>query len=96
MDVAGKRVANYEEANATPGAFWWTGEPPKHLSFVCPCGCGNIGGVAVGVDPLDRNGNHPVWEWNGDLDKPTVMPSIEFLTGCRWHGFLNAGVFKSV
>jgi hypothetical protein len=22
------------------------------------------------------SGAHPVWEWNGDLEKPTVTPSI--------------------
>jgi hypothetical protein len=95
-DVQGKRVEGYDEAKGTPGAFWWSGDPPKRLTFFCPCGCGSAGGVAVGVDLLDRDGNHPVWQWDGDLDRPTIMPSIQFLSGCKWHGFLTDGVFKSV
>lgn len=89
----GKRVEGYSQASE-PGDFWWTGNPPMRLTFKCPCGCGANLGVAVAADPADRGGNHPIWQWNGDLEKPTVTPSIQYLDGCRWHGFLTDGVFK--
>lgn len=54
------------------------------LWFVCPCGCHTI--QAVSVFAGDRG-----WQWNGDLDKPTLTPSIQLIDGCDWHGFLKDG-----
>lgn len=93
-DVSAKHVKGFDEAK-NPGEFWWSGDPVGRLTFVCPCGCGSIGSVAVAPNPLDRGGNHPVWQWNGDLDKPTITPSIQFLSGCKWHGYLTEGVFRT-
>lgn len=40
----------------------------EHVAFNCPgCECGHM---------IRISGAHPVWEWNGDLDNPTVSPSI--------------------
>jgi hypothetical protein len=40
----------------------------EHVAFNCPgCGCGHM---------IRISGAHPVWEWNGDLNNPTVSPSI--------------------
>lgn len=89
-EVQGRLVGTFEEAKA-PGEFWFSGEPPTRLTFVCPCGCGAIGGIMVGGDPT----KHPVWQWNGNLEKPTTTPSIKFVGGCEWHGYLTDGVFKS-
>lgn len=35
----------------------------------------------------------PSWKWNGDIDRPTLLPSIH-ATG-HWHGYLTDGYFKS-
>ncbi len=100
-DVIGKRVEGFSGTKEkytdapVPGAFWWLGDPPRRLHFVCPCGCGDIGGIAVAKDLADRDGNHPIWTWNGDEDKPTTTPSILFTAGCKWHGYLTDGVFRS-
>jgi hypothetical protein len=91
MNVPGKKVETFEEMNS-PGCFRWSN---ACLMFVCPCGCESIAGVAVGKDMDDRGGNHPVWQWNGDREKPTITPSIQLVGGCCWHGFLTDGVFKS-
>ena len=38
--------------------------------------------------------DHPGWHWDGNLDKPTLTPSI-FAKGLQgediWHGFMTAG-----
>lgn len=57
------------------------------MTFVCPCGCGDI--CAISIKPVVETG----WDWNGDLEKPTVTPSIKINSG-HWHGYLTAGVFK--
>ena len=35
-----------------------------------------------------------IWEWDGDLDKPTLTPSI-WDVGV-WHGYMRAGFFQSI
>ena len=57
------------------------------LHFWCPCGCGALLGVSF-VPPRG-------WTWNGDLQRPTVQPSILHSSpgGCGWHGYLTAGEF---
>lgn len=40
----------------------------------------------------------PSWEWDGNIEKPTLSPSIKSLGGDNgktemWHGHLVAGVF---
>lgn len=39
------------------------------LSFWCP-GCGMAHVISIGSGPSPR------WTWNGDVDKPTIWPSI--------------------
>jgi Family of unknown function (DUF6527) len=67
------------------------------LMFACP-GCAEIGGSGLHMLPVsgDANGK-PMWEWNGNLDAPTLSPSI--LTSKdeptrRCHSFLKAGVME--
>lgn len=92
-EINARRVRGFEEMNA-PGDFYWAcnGEGvPQRLMFRCPCGCDSVNGVAVSGDP-DK---HYVWRWDGNEEKPTVTPSIKMLSGCMWHGFLTAGVFRT-
>lgn len=69
------------------------------LMFVCP-GCqGDEGkGSGIHVLPVQYADGRPSWTWNGDLEKPTLEPSIM----TRWgldgknvcHSFLRNGVFE--
>lgn len=47
------------------------------------------------VNLRDRGHDIPKksWTWNGDVEKPTLEPSID----CEkcWHGFITAGVFMT-
>lgn len=94
-ETPARRVQSFNQMTA-PGDFLWSGrenddQPPTRMIFLCPCGCGAFPGVHVGGEP----GKQPVWNWNGDLDKPTISPSIQVIGGCNWHGFLTDGVFRS-
>lgn len=77
---------------ALPGNFrlrFKDGEAqPCGMTFGCPCGCGAIAGVTL--KPADPTG----WGFDGNLESPTVTPSIDINRG-HWHGFLTNGVFKS-
>lgn len=44
------------------------------ISFMCP-GCGSRHVVHVGDGPGPR------WSWNGDMDKPTLSPSVLVRSG---------------
>jgi hypothetical protein len=72
------------------------GEPesigPAGIHFVCPCGCGDVCGIAF-RNYKDQKG--PIWTWDGSRDEPTCTPSILRIGGCAWHGYLTDGVFRS-
>lgn len=76
-----------------PGACQWSEDQSGEtagLHFVCPCGCGKTHAVTVNKGKKVEH----AWEWNGDLEKPTLTPSIQCLSACRWHGYLTNGVFR--
>jgi len=60
------------------------------IAFICPCGCGREGYL-----PMKGNGHPQEWSWDGNRDSPTVTPSVQFVGGCRWHGWLRAGEWVS-
>lgn len=66
--------------------FWIKGDSEQisGLHFWCPCGCGSLLGVEFAPNK---------WTWDGNMDRPTVQPSILRHGGCGWHGFLTNGVF---
>jgi hypothetical protein len=43
-----------------------------------------------------------VWGWNGDMEHPTLTPSLNCVaekdgkptSGCGWHGFITNGEFQ--
>lgn len=75
------------------------GERYQALAFICPGCIGRGGGTGLHMLPVNTTTQSPSWEWNGDLEAPTLSPSI--LT--KWespketficHGYLRAGVFE--
>lgn len=77
-----------------PGTAAWmrnTDGQISVLSFVCPCGCRDVITVPV------KNGKErpDAWVWNGSLDLPTLSPSILRKSGCKWHGWLTVGEFRT-
>lgn len=50
-----------------------------------------------GAKRLPIEGSRPSWEWNGNLEKPTLTPSIlqiETQTAPRCHSYLTEGVWN--
>jgi hypothetical protein len=60
------------------------------LAYTCPCGCGSVGCIPVTIGEKVEK----AWLWDGNLESPTLTPSIQKCEGCRWHGFLKAGVWE--
>lgn len=91
--VAAVLVDDIDEHRGTPGAYdirTIEGEDrPAGMGFICPCGCGRDGWLPF------RPSSHPQsWDWDGNERAPTLKPSVKFNGGCRWHGWLTAGVWK--
>lgn len=66
------------------------------LGFIEPGGefCSVLIGPAGATGDLSRGIPH-VWQWNGDADCPTLIPSIvDRVSG--WHGFITAGQLRTV
>lgn len=82
-----------------PGAYRFVTSPEDRelitgIVFVCPRH-GNETCQLQFTGPAAEPGV-PSWRWNGLTRKPTLKPSILCTGGCRWHGFLTDGVFKTV
>lgn len=65
------------------------------LMFICP-GCGND----LHMLPVNTDVKTPVWQWDGDLEAPTITPSILTQWGNETsgihicHSFLTQGIFN--
>lgn len=64
------------------------------LVFVCP-GCALDGSTGLHMLPVNTTEHSPSWTWDGNLDAPTLSPSIltHRLAG-PCHSFLRSGVFE--
>lgn len=92
-DAKAVRVHDFDQLKE-PGNFMYTTrqniEGHAGIMFVCPCGCGDIGGINLDVP----GAKEPKWQWDGNEDCPTTSPSIRKMDGCEWHGYLRNGVFR--
>lgn len=74
-----------------PGLYTFTESGGiKRIFCKCPCGCG--GHMHL---PIYKAGEVKpavsAWEWDGNVDSPTLNPSIRDLSGCKFHGHLRGG-----
>jgi hypothetical protein len=64
-------------------------ESGDHILCHCPCGCGSMMNLPIATgEKTPRN-----WQWDGNREQPTLHPSIRDLSGCKWHGHLQGGVW---
>ena len=100
--MQGHRVATVDELKQ-PGdfCFWHIAEDGQSafMAFKCPCGADQCRKrthdsipVRVGAPQPDQHN----WGWDGNLDAPTLTPSIHRTGDCGWHGHLQAGMWRSV
>lgn len=77
----------------------------KVLIFICP-GCKELGGIGLHMLPVNSfseqakvGDKRPMWEWDGNLEKPDLRPSILTKGGPKnnpyvCHSYLREGVFQ--
>jgi hypothetical protein len=74
-----------DDPTADPASVAW-------MEFRCPrsgCYCGQIR-AGYPAKPADS----PSWQLDGNMEKPTLQPSINCISGCGWNGWLKAGAFE--
>lgn len=74
------------------GSFQWSfaeneTAKPHGIIFICPCGCKEIRSVPVS--------GPRAWFFNGNLEAPTLTPSIQVIGECKWHGWLTNGEWRN-
>lgn len=83
----------YSRPDLPPGSAGWmssvSGKEHVALEFTCPCGCGRIGAITVSQGQKEQN----TWLWDGNVENPTLSPSIQKTSPCRWHGYLQNGMW---
>jgi len=97
MDVEANHIPDTEEIDGQPpGSFQFylrgqAGQEIGGLLYVCPCGCGQVGALHFKPDPS------PSWDFDGNLDEPTLHPSVHHLINkeTHYHGWLIKGIWKS-
>ena len=74
-----------------PGDFSWGPEVDgiRYL-YLCLPGDKHLDAIRVQRGPA---GGARTWGWDGNEDKPTVIPSIHWVD--HWHGWLEAGRLRS-
>jgi hypothetical protein len=88
--VTANRVQDIDVEGVPPGAFEYftaSGRENAGMIYVCPCGCGALGSLNFRPHPS------PSWDWDGNMEKPTLTPSVHHIG--HWHGFLTGGVWVS-
>lgn len=72
------------EGGLLPGEYAKCREEFNPALWVVRAPNGDIGSLSVRVHQITEHDNGTI----------TVSPSIQFLTGDRWHGYLKAGVWQ--
>ena len=83
-----------------PGAFTWTGKwgVPNAMWVLVP-GPNPAGALPIrirvkqGGTSGGKDENGAWWSWNGNMQRPTLRPSINYAG--VWHGFISDGVMES-
>ena len=85
--------------DALPGDFAWDFDSeqlggdrnkPTHHLYLCLPGEKRLTAIQV---QRGQPGGSRVWGWDGNEDKPTIMPSLH--AQGIWHGWLRAGQLVS-
>ena len=86
--VKAQRFDDIDQVSGQAGAFEYfkSGDRyPAGMLYCCPCGCGAIGSLDF------RPHESPSWEWDGNVETPTLSPSVHHVG--HWHGWLRSGMW---
>jgi hypothetical protein len=87
-----------QQLPSTQPGFWKIFEGPVNSGWYfqcnCPCGCQYPDIVCLEKVGENRRTNREVfWTWDGNLQAPTITPSLKRHVPCGIHFNLTAGVY---
>lgn len=59
--------------------------------IVIPCRGGKFSNCVVRIHRSDPDAGQHIWHWDGNVEEPTLTPSIGCDHRCGWHGQLTKG-----
>ncbi len=71
---------------------WWfiTGRNGERIGMGCYCPCGCCERAFIPIVPID---GLAYWNWDDNVEEPTLSPAIQLKTRCAWRGHMQKGVF---
>lgn len=90
--VRAQKVDDIWADNLPAGSFAFADdgvEPYNSIEYICPCGCGEL--MTLPISTGEKKERY--WQWDGNRETPTLSPSIRRLDGCKFHGFLQNGIW---
>ena len=96
VSIAGQAVAPEEFGYALKPGCGFNPAGVDSIQFRCRGGKNRICSVDVTLGPAveaDAQGKRR-WQWDGNMEAPTLVPSIGCDAKCGWHGHITAGEAK--
>jgi hypothetical protein len=90
QSIKANRVSSVDEVK-NPGDFAWSSDF-KTMFLLLPGEKGSAAAIRITQSCADEN-NRPRWIWDGNIENPSLMPSIH--APGEWHGYLQNGMFQS-
>lgn len=81
-----------------PGAFTYQRNHAGVIYLMAACcpGCGRQGGMQLYHKGIAKPNQGESWEWDENIEEPTLKPSVNCEGCCGWHGYLRKGVWEHV
>ena len=92
--INGNAIARDQFGYTTlPGGSGFTAPGIDTIQFFCRGGKNRICSVALTLGPQIESDANKVrrWHWDGNMEAPTLSPSIGCDAKCGWHGHIVAG-----
>lgn len=61
------------------------------IVFRCPNGTKRMCMIGLTLGPQEDKDGARRWHWDGNMESPTVTPSIGCMNRCGWHGNITDG-----
>lgn len=88
-----KRIEDNKTAKK-PGEFSYMTKPTGDICGMSLCGPdGEYGRIYFENHP--NAADRQTWKWDGNLESPTLHPSVDMSHYGGWHGWLKSGVLTN-
>ena len=81
-----------------PDQFAYVIGPPivnpiaERREMIFPCRGGRFTACIIRITTGEPDEKNSVWHWDGNVEEPTITPSIGCNKRCGWHGTITKGV----